>query len=73
MKYEAALKASRGRVATTSDPDELLAMTCSCLALAHAINPGMTYDGAKKLGINHRELLRLAVDDVGKLAFVQFA
>lgn len=73
MTYAEACKRASGRVALVNDPDELLAIACRTLSQVHAVNPGMLYDGAKKLRIGSRELMRMAHEKPGEFAFVQFA
>lgn len=70
-EYEAALKAADG--SPKPDADGLLATACYCLSMVHAVNPGMLFNGAKKKGLSHRQVMKLESDNPVELAFLQFA
>ena len=44
-------------------------MTLQALALAHAINPELAYDGAVRRGFSAREVRKLAPVELGDLMF----
>lgn len=73
MKYEVALDRARAVGAARANGLPLLAQTCSVLSLAHAVNPAMLYDGARKMGLSADKLVKLVAENVGEFAFVQFA
>jgi len=69
MTYKQALKAGQQK----AEGKILLAMLCKSLALVHAINPELVYQGAIKQGIDSKALAKLADSDpvaLGDLMFV---
>ena len=70
MTYEDALKASKKIGASKAEGLPLLAMTIAALALAHAINPKLAYDGAVKLGLTSAQVRNLDPVSLGDLMFV---
>jgi len=70
MTYEDALKASKKIGASKAEGLPLLAMTISTLALVHAINPMLAFDGAVKLGLTAAQVRNLDPVSLGDLMFV---
>ncbi len=70
MTYEHALERWKKAGASKAEGLPLLAMTCQALSLAHAINPKLAYEGAKKLNLDARAVRRLAPIALGDLMFV---
>lgn len=72
MTYQEALKESKRVGASKASGDALLADTCLVLSYAHAINPEMLFNGAKKKGYSPKTLLELPQKNMGEFAFLQF-
>ncbi len=73
MTYKQALKAAEKVGASNAEGEALLASLCQCLAYVHAINPALVYQGAVKMGIDSKALVKLADRDpvaLGDLMFV---
>jgi len=73
MTYQEALQAAQKVGARKADGKILLAMLCQSLALVHAINPALVFEGAVKRGIDSKVLMKLADADpvaLGDLMFV---
>jgi hypothetical protein len=73
MTYQQALKKAEKVGASKAEGQPLLAMYCQTLALVHAINPKLVYEGAVKQGIDGKALVKLAHTDLvafGDLMFV---
>jgi hypothetical protein len=70
MTYERALERWKKVGASKAEGLPLLAMTCKALSLAHAINPKLAYDGAKKLGLDAHAVRKLDAIALGDLMFV---
>jgi hypothetical protein len=70
MTYENALERWKKVGASKADGLPLLAMTCKALSLAHAINPKLTYEGARKLILDAEAVRRLDPVGLGDLMFV---
>lgn len=70
MTYEKALEQLKRVGAGNAEGLPLLAMTCKALSLAHAINPKLAYEGARKLSLNARAVRRLDPIALGDLMFV---
>lgn len=70
MSYDEALKTA-GKVGASKAEDlPLLALTIRTLALAHAINPRLAYDGAVKQRLTAAQVRRLDGISLGNLMFV---
>jgi hypothetical protein len=69
MKYHDALKEVERVGAAKVEGLPLLAMTVRALALAHAINPKLAYEGAFKRGLTAREVRKLGPAKLGDLMF----
>jgi hypothetical protein len=69
MKYHDALREVERVGASKVQGLPLLAMTLRALALAHAINPKLAYDGAVKRGLAAREIRKLGPVELGDLMF----
>lgn len=70
MTYQEALQKLTKVGASKAEGDALLAMTCKALALAHAINPALAYEGAKKRGLTATQVRKLDPVSLGDLMFV---
>jgi hypothetical protein len=70
MTYEHALERSEKVGARKAKGLPLLAMTCQALSLAHAINPKLAYEGARKLNLDAKAVRRLDPIALGDLMFV---
>lgn len=70
MTYEQALERMKEVGASKAEGLPLLAMTCQALSFAHAINPKMAYDGARKLNLDAKAVRKLAPVALGDLMFV---
>ena len=70
--YADALAEARRVGATCAVGDAERAQACFVLSHAHAVNPGMLYNGGAARGLSGRDLVRLAADDPGEFAFVPF-
>jgi hypothetical protein len=73
MTYEQALKKGEKAGASKAGPEEFLALLCKTLAVIHAINPALVFEGAKKQGLTAKQVTKLAADDpvgLGDLMFV---
>jgi hypothetical protein len=69
MKYHDALKEVERVGASKVEGLPLLAMTLRALALAHAINPELAYDGAVRQGLSAKEVRKLGPVQLGDLMF----
>ncbi len=69
MTYEHALERWKKVGASKAEGLPLLAMTCQALSLAHAINPKLAYEGARKLNLDARAVRRLDPIALGDLMF----
>ena len=56
MTYQQALRQSEKVGAAHAQGPALIAQTCSVLSMVHAINPGLAYNGAIKLGLTEKQL-----------------
>lgn len=70
MTYDDALERWKKVDASKAEGLPLLAMTCHALSLAHAINPKLAYDGARKLNLDARAVRKLNPIALGDLMFV---
>jgi hypothetical protein len=70
MTYEQALEQVKKIGAGKAEGLPLLAMTCKALSLAHAINPKLAYQGARKLNLDAKAVRRLDPLALGDLMFV---
>ena len=70
MTYQQALQKLSKVGANRAEGDVLLAMTCKALALVHAINPALAYEGAKKRGLTANQVRKLDPFSLGDLMFV---
>ena len=69
MTYEAAIQASKKIGASKVEGLPLLAMTVATLALVHAINPRLAYEGAVKQRLVAVQVRRLDGVSLGNLMF----
>lgn len=69
MTYEVALKVSKKIGASKAEGLPLLAMTVATLAMLHAINPRLTYDGAVKQRLTASQVRKLDPIKLGDLMF----
>ena len=67
MSYEKALEQWKKVGAGKAEGLPLLAMTCKALSLAHAINPRLAYEGARKLGLDADAVRKLDAIALGNL------
>jgi hypothetical protein len=70
MTYENALERWKKVGASKAEGLPLLAMTCQALSLAHAINPKLAYEGARKLGLDAEAVRRVEPVALGDLMFL---
>jgi hypothetical protein len=70
MNYQKALEQAKKVGASKAEGLPLLAITCQALSLAHAINPKLCYDGARKVRLDASAVRKLAPDALGDLMFV---
>lgn len=73
MTYKQALQRAEKTGASKAEGKPLLAMLCRSLAVVHAINPALVFEGAVKQGIDGKALMKLAATDpvaLGDLMFV---
>ena len=70
--YADALAEARKVGATRAAGDAERAQACFVLSHAHAVNPEMLYLGSAARGLSGQDLVRLAHNDPGEFAFVQF-
>lgn len=70
MTYEKALERWKKVGASKAQGLPLLAMTCQALSLAHAINPKLAYEGARKLNLDASAVRKLNPIALGDLMFV---
>ncbi len=70
MSYDEALKAAKKVGASKAENEPLLAITIASLALVHAINPRLAFDGAVKLRLTAAKVRKLKPMDLGNLMFV---
>ena len=70
MTYENALERWKKVGAGKAEGLPLLAMTCETLSLAHAVNPRMVYEGARKLNLDASAVRKLDAVALGDLMFV---
>jgi len=69
MTYEDALKASKKIGASKAEGLPLLAMTVATLALVHAIDPRLVYDGSIKQRLTASQVRKLSGLALGDLMF----
>lgn len=69
MTYEQALNAAKKVGASKAEDLPLLAMTLATLALAHAINPRLAFDGAVKKRLTATQVRKLSPLSLGNLMF----
>ena len=69
MNYHEALKAAKKVGASKAENEPLLAITIASLALAHAINARLAYDGAVKLRLTASQVRKLDPVSLGNLMF----
>lgn len=69
MTYDEALKAAKKVGASKAEDLPLLALTIKTLALAHAINPRLAYDGAVKQRLTAAQVRKLDPVILGDLMF----
>jgi hypothetical protein len=70
MTYEKAVERWKKVGARKAEGLPLLAMTCQALGLAHAINPRLAYEGARKLNLDAEAVRKLDPIALGDLMFV---
>ena len=70
MTYTDALKESKQIGAAHAEGLPLLAITLKTLALVHAINPELAFDGAVKKGLTAAQVRRLDPLALGDLMFI---
>lgn len=73
MSYEEALRRAERVGVSKAEKLEFLALVCKSLASIHAINPAMVFAGAQKLGLDAKQVVKLAEADpvaLGDLMFV---
>lgn len=73
MSYDEALKRAERVGVSKAGKLEFLALICKSLASVHAINPSLVYAGATKLGLDAKQVAKLADSDpvgLGDLMFV---
>lgn len=70
MTYEQALKQFKKVGASKAKGLPLLAMTCQALSLAHAINPKLAYEGARKMNLDAKVVRNLDPIALSDLMFV---
>jgi hypothetical protein len=73
MTCDEALKRAEKVGASKAGKQEFLAQICKTLASIHAINPGLVYVGATKLGLDARQVAKLADTDPAGLGDLMFA
>jgi len=69
MSYDEALKAAKKVGASKAENEPLLAITIASLALVHAINPRLVFDGAVKLRLTAAQVRKLSGLALGDLMF----
>ena len=69
MSYDEALKAAKKVGASKAENDPLLAITIKTLALVHAIDPKLAFDGAVKLRLTAAKVRKLDGVALGDLMF----
>jgi len=69
MSYDEALKAAKKVGASKAENEPLLAITIASLALVHAINPRLAFDGAVKLRLTAAKVRKLSGLALGDLMF----
>ena len=69
MTYEKALERWKKVGASKAEGLPLLAMTCQALSLAHAINPKLAYEGARRLNLDAEAVRKLDPVALGDLMF----
>src|SRR5205809_1693329 len=72
MSYDQALKHGAKVEASKAEGDCLLAMLCKTLAVVHAINPRLVYEGAKKQGLAYKDVAKLGANDPVALGDLMF-
>jgi hypothetical protein len=70
MTYEKALEQLKKVGAGKAEGLPLLAMTLQALSSAHAINPKLAYDGARRLNLDATAVRKLDPVALGDLMFV---
>jgi hypothetical protein len=70
MTYEQALKEARRAGAGRCEGVVLLALTCEVLSHAHAVNPRLVFEGARKKGLDAKQVRNLDPVGLGDLMFV---
>lgn len=70
MTYERALEAAKNIGASKVKGLPHLAVTIEALALAHAINPKLVYEGAVKQGLTASQVRKLDAVALGDLMFL---
>lgn len=70
MTYEHALEQWKKVGASKAEGLPLLAMTCQTLSFVHAINPRLTYEGARKLNLDAKAVRKLDPIALGDLMFI---
>jgi hypothetical protein len=63
MTYKQALQRAEKIGASKAEGKPLLEMLCCSLAAVHAINPVLVYEGAVKVGMDSKALMKLADAD----------
>jgi hypothetical protein len=69
MTYDEALAKAKKVGASKAENEPLLAITIATLALAHAINPRLAYDGAVKRRLTAAQVRKLDGLALGDLMF----
>ena len=69
MSYDEALKAAKKVGASKAENEPLLAITIASLALVHAINPRLAFDGAVKQRLTASQVCKLDPVTLGDLMF----
>lgn len=69
MNYSEALRKAKEVGSSRACEEGLLAQICCVLASMHAINPKLTYEGAKKNRLFASDLLLLSPIELGDLQF----
>jgi hypothetical protein len=72
VTYDEALERAEKIGASRAGKLEFLALVCKSLATIHAINPGLVYAGATKLGLDAGQVAKLADTDPAGLGDLMF-
>jgi len=69
MNYQEALKRAKKVGANKAQGLPYLALVCETLACVHAINPGLVYEGARKMNLEGDAVRKLDPVALGNLMF----